>query len=55
MRFDYALLLNADMPDRDGPVRMPAGSLMVIDTGFAQVWRLPGAASEKMSRPQTVQ
>jgi hypothetical protein len=40
-RFDYALVVNADLPDQRGPVTLPAGVEMVADEGFVQVLRLP--------------
>jgi len=42
-RFDYALVLNADMPDLRGPVTLPEGVEVVADEGFAQLLRLPRA------------
>ncbi|MDJ0387916.1 hypothetical protein QMO56_07300 [Roseomonas sp. E05] len=42
-RFDYALVLNADMPDQNGPVELPEGVEVVADQGFAQLLRLPRA------------
>jgi hypothetical protein len=44
-RFDYALILNADLPDREGPLVLPPGVERVADEGFAQLLRLPRAAS----------
>lgn len=38
--FDYLLVLNADRPDRYGPFTPPPGLTLVIDTGFAQLWRI---------------
>ena len=43
-RFDYALVLNADMPDIYGPVSLPAAFELVRDEGFAQLWRIHHAA-----------
>ncbi len=39
-RFDYALVLNADMPDLYGPASLPAAFELVRDEGFAQLWRI---------------
>ncbi len=39
-RFDFALVLNADMPDIYGPVQLPAAFELVRDEGFAQLWRI---------------
>ena len=39
-RFDYVLVLNADRPDELGPApRLPELEL-VVDEGFAQLWRV---------------
>ncbi|GAA0559552.1 hypothetical protein GCM10008942_05040 [Rhizomicrobium electricum] len=38
--FDYVLVLNADIPDRDGPFTPPPGLHLVNDTGFAQLYRV---------------
>ncbi|MXP64563.1 hypothetical protein E0493_14520 [Roseomonas sp. M0104] len=42
-RFDFALVLNTDMPDRNGPVQLPEGVEVVAQQGFAQLLRLPRA------------
>jgi hypothetical protein len=39
-RFDYALLLNADVPDQYGPVRIPPELELVADEGFARLYRI---------------
>lgn len=38
--FDYVLVLNADLTDRDGPFTPPKGLVPVNDTGFAQLYRV---------------
>jgi hypothetical protein len=38
--FDYVLVLNADVPDRNGPFTPPKGLVLVNDTGFAQLYRV---------------
>ena len=43
-RFDYALVVNADMPDDDGPFTPPPGLALVADEGFAQLYRIDRAA-----------
>jgi len=42
-RFDYALVLNTDMPDQRGAVELPEGVEVVAEQGFAQLLRLPRA------------
>ena len=44
-RFDYILVLNADMPDQSGPFRPPPELTLVSTTRFAQLW--------KVARPRT--
>jgi hypothetical protein len=39
-RFDYALVLNADVPDAYGPFVPPEGVELVRDEGFAQLYRI---------------
>ncbi len=39
-RFDYVLVLNADLPDRSGSFRPPPELTLVADRGFAQLWRV---------------
>ncbi len=39
-RFDYVLVLNADLPDGSGPIRPPPELTLVSDRGFAQLWRV---------------
>ena len=39
-RFDYVLVLNADMPDQSGPFRPPPELTLVSTTRFAQLWRV---------------
>ncbi len=39
-RFDYVLVLNADMPDGAGPARPVPGLELVADEGFAQLLRI---------------
>ncbi|HWA62707.1 MAG TPA: hypothetical protein VG939_15105 [Caulobacteraceae bacterium] len=39
-RFDYLLVLNADLPDAHGPFRPPPGVTLVADRGFAQLWKI---------------
>ena len=42
--FDYVLVLNADMPDKDGPFAPPAGLALVSSNRFAQLWRITPAS-----------
>ena len=42
-RFDYVLVLNADMPDQSGPFRPPPELALVAVTRFAQLWRVARA------------
>jgi hypothetical protein len=39
-RFDYVLVLNADIPDQGGPFRPPPELTLVSSTRFAQLWRV---------------
>ena len=39
-RFDFILILNADIPDKHGPFVPPLGVVLVRDEGFAQLWRI---------------
>jgi len=39
-RFDYVLILNADMPDQDGPFHAPPELSLVASTRFAELWRV---------------
>lgn len=39
-RFDYALVLNADVPDENGPFVPPPGMALVRDEGFARLYRI---------------
>jgi hypothetical protein len=39
-RFDYVLVLNADMPDQAGPFHPPPELTLVSATRFAQLWRV---------------
>ncbi len=39
-RFDYVLVLNADMPDGEGPARPVPGLDLVADEGFARLFRI---------------
>lgn len=48
-RFDYILLLNADLPDKDGGRLSPADVDLVADKGFAVLYRLRRAAPETRS------
>lgn len=53
-RFDYALILNADMEDQYGPVRLPPEMELVRDEGFAQLWRIvqePAVAEGRRDGP----
>jgi hypothetical protein len=50
-RFDYALVVNADLPDQRGPVTLLAGVEMVADEGFVQVLRLPRGRRLELSAP----
>jgi hypothetical protein len=46
-RFDYILVMNADLPDARGKFRPPRGVDLISDAGFAQLWRIdhePGAS-----------
>ena len=56
-RFDYVLVLNADMPDRSGPFRPPPELTLVSANAFAQLWRVarPGGAFEPRAPDRTVQ
>jgi hypothetical protein len=45
-RFDYILLLNADLPDKDGGQLSPADVDLVADQGFAILYRIKHVASE---------
>ncbi len=47
-RFDYVLVLNADLPDESGPFRPPANLRLVADQGFAQLWRVRGPSTGEM-------
>ncbi len=49
-RFDYALVVNADMPDDDGPFAPPAGVELVADEGFARLYRIDRLASPDTAR-----
>jgi len=48
--FDYALVLNADLPDQDGPVVLPPGVEKIADEGFVQLLRLPLAERPMAAR-----
>jgi hypothetical protein len=54
-RFDYVLVLNADMPDQSGPFRPPPELTLVSSTRFAQLWRVarntPGSMATSPSTP----
>ncbi len=39
-RFDFALVVNADMPDEDGPIVLPPELELLSDQGFAQLYRI---------------
>lgn len=39
-RFGYVLVLNADMPDAEGPFSPPPGLTLIASTRFAEVWRV---------------
>jgi hypothetical protein len=39
-RFDYVLVMNADMPDQSGPFRPPQELTLVSANHFAQLWRV---------------
>jgi hypothetical protein len=39
-RFDYALLVNADLPQADGEHPLPQGLDLVTDEGFARLYRI---------------
>jgi hypothetical protein len=39
-RFDYILVLNADLPDAGGEFIPPKGLHLVSNAGFAQLWRI---------------
>ncbi|MFC3127049.1 hypothetical protein ACFOD4_18430 [Pseudoroseomonas globiformis] len=49
-RFDYALVLDADLPDREGVVALPPGVQVVADEGFVQLLRLPRAGPPLAAR-----
>ena len=38
--YDYALITNADMPDADGPVRLPRELTLLRDEGYARLYRI---------------
>lgn len=38
--FDYALVINADLPDKDGPLRPPPGLKLIADEGFARLYKI---------------
>jgi hypothetical protein len=42
-RFDYVLVMNADMPDQAGPFRPPPGLTLVAASRFAQLWKIEGS------------
>ncbi len=50
-RFDYVLVLNADMPDQSGPFRPPPELTLVASTRFAELWRVARPAHEPGLRP----
>ena len=39
-QFDYVLVINADRPDRFGPIPDIPALELVADEGFAQLWRV---------------
>lgn len=39
-RFDFVLVVNADMPDEDGPVVLPPELDLLSDQGFAKLYRI---------------
>jgi hypothetical protein len=39
-RYDFVLVLNADVPDKNGAFLPPPGLERLSDTGFAQVYRI---------------
>lgn len=39
-RFDYAVVVNADVPDKNGPFVPPAGMELIRDEGFAQLFHI---------------
>jgi hypothetical protein len=43
-RFDYVLVLNADMPDEGGPIPPMPELTLVSDEGFAQLYRISAGA-----------
>ncbi|KAA2211185.1 hypothetical protein [Teichococcus oryzae] len=49
-RFDYALVLNADLPDQEGPLVLPPGVQKMADEGFVQLLRLPLAERPMAAR-----
>ena len=49
-RFDFALVLNADMRDDNGPFTPPAGVELVADEGFARLYRIDRAAPQDPAR-----
>lgn len=54
-RFDYVLVVNADLPDMDGEFTPPPGLVLTADAGFAQLWRVVRAAPEdQVSRAEQV-
>jgi hypothetical protein len=52
-RFDYVLVLNADLPDASGPLPPVPGLEPVADEGFARLYRVhrrPGPAEPTAGR-----
>ena len=49
-RFDYALVVNADLPDDLGPFVPPPELELVADEGFAQLYRIRRPAPQAAAR-----
>ena len=52
-RFDYALIVNADLPQADGQRPLPQGLELVTDEGFARLYRVR-RKNEAVDRPAPV-
>lgn len=51
--FDFALVLDADAPDIDGPFVPPPGMDLIRDEGFARLYRLPRQTAAGRPAPRT--
>jgi hypothetical protein len=50
-RFDFILVVNADLPDDTGPFMPPVGVTLVRDEGFAQLYRIDTGVARSMPSP----